>query len=101
MYSSLVRHRIIPVLFALCTALAGASAAVTNDWTGALGDSYTNPAAWSGGFVPVSTNTATIGNNAANGRSVLYTNAIGDPAGTNALNSLLLGEFALNSGTFI
>src|SRR5262249_38284592 len=75
--------------------------AATVNWIGAAGDSYTNKAAWSTGVVPSTTNdTAAIGNATVLSGSVVYTNAQSDPASTNVLGQLLLGNAANASGTF-
>src|SRR5215467_11657689 len=61
------------------------SQGATNNWLSSSGDSYTNKVSWDAGVLPTVLDTATVGNPFQLNGSVLYTNALGDPAGTNAL----------------
>jgi autotransporter-associated beta strand protein len=91
--------RMAAFIIAACSGIVSARAANVN-WIAPSADSYTNPSAWSTGALPGTADVAAIGNtNLLNG-SVLYTNTPPDPASTNGLTSLLLGNAANSSGTF-
>ena len=87
------------LLAVLLTAKLAGAAAITNNWLSSTGDSYTNKTSWDAGVLPTVLDTATVGNVFQLNGVVLYTNALGDPAGSNALNALFLGNVVTSSGT--
>src|SRR5580765_1289849 len=92
------RSQVFILLATVLICTFSVQAAITNDWIGASGDSYTNLTGWSAGVLPTSADAASVGSGVNPGASVVYTNT--DAAGTNALNSLLLGFGVNSSGTF-
>lgn len=87
-----------PVLAAVL--LGGVSAqAATYNWTSANSDGYTNRADWSPVGLPGIADTAIIGNATQANGAVVYTNLPPDPASTNKLSELEVGN-ASGTSTF-
>ncbi len=74
--------------------------AATVNWIAPTPDIYTNKAAWSTGNLPAAADTAVVGNATVATGTVSYTNAAPDPASTNTIASLLLGNTASSTGNF-
>src|ERR1051326_2703735 len=76
------RLLLVGFVVALLPALSSYAAGITNNWL-STSDSYTNKTSWDAGVLPTVTDTATVGNAFQLNGVVLYTNALGDPAGSN------------------